>query len=113
MTASPQKAPAPQPRATVALLIGIVVAPFVTTGQTPEALAHSYAVCVGLGIIASAWLDHRRNLRNLVRADLMAIASLYFLTLFEFLLPQSDFNDLVGLEETRAALDACLLGFAG
>jgi len=113
MTAPLQATPAPQPRATLALLGGIALAPLLATGQTPAELAHAYAVGVGLGIVGSLWLDYRRNLRNLVRADLMAIAALYFLTLFEFLFPQVEFNDLVSLEETMPALNACLLGFAG
>src|ERR1051325_9342350 len=43
----------------------------------------------------------------------MAIASLYFLTLFEFLLPQPAFDSIVTIDEVRPALFACLAGFAG
>jgi hypothetical protein len=113
MKPDPAAAPAPRAFATVALLGGIGVAPLVATGETPADLAHTYAICVGVGILISLWLDYQRRLRNLVRADLMAIVSLYFLTLFEFLLPQEDFNKLTTLREAEPALNACLLGFAG
>jgi oligosaccharide repeat unit polymerase len=103
----------PDLRATGVLLAGLVVTSAVGKGTTPVELAHDYAVGVGLSILASLVIDYRRNLRNLVRADLMAIGSLYFLTLFEFLFPQPEFNDLVTVEEVLPALTACLLGFAG
>lgn len=105
--------PTPQWGATMALLACLAITPVVAKGSTPELVAHEYAIGIGLGLAISLLIDYRRNLRNLVRADLMALASLYFLTLFEFLLPQPDFNELVTLEETIPALSACLVGFAG
>jgi hypothetical protein len=105
--------PAPSFQGTIFLLCGLGVAPVIAEGETPVDLAHSYAITVGLSILGSIALDYRRQIRNLVRADLMAILSLYFLTLFEFLLPQSTFNSLVSLAEVHPALDACLCGFAG
>ncbi|PTX91095.1 hypothetical protein DB354_20890 [Opitutus sp. ER46] len=76
-------------------------------------MAHEYAIGVGISFLASLLLDYRGNYRNLVRADVMAISSLYFLTLFEFLAPQPQFDDLVTLDQTRSALVACLWGFTG
>lgn len=113
MMAARIRAPMPDFRATLLLLAGILTAPIAATGDTPAGLAHSYAIWVGLGILASVAADYRGTYRNLIRADLMAIGSFYFLTLFEFLFPQPGFNDLVGLEETRTALLACSAGFAG
>ena len=62
---------------------------------------HEKGANVGLSILASTALDYRGNFRNLVRADLMAIGSLYFLTLFEFLTVQTAFDDLLTLAEVR------------
>lgn len=106
-------APAPSLQATAAMLGGLATTTFLAHGATAEELAHNYALGVGVSLLLGVALDYRRNLRNLVRADLMAIGSLFFLTLFEFLLPQPKFNDLVSLEEVRPALFACIVGFAG
>ena len=105
--------PAAQPRATIALLGSLVVPMFFASGDTSSEIARVYAISVGIGLLASAALDYNGNIRNLVRADLMGLGSLYFLTLFEFLLPQPEFNELVAVHEVRPALDACLIGFAG
>jgi oligosaccharide repeat unit polymerase len=109
----PSHAPAPLPRATVVFLMGLAGTVVAAPTTTAAEVAHGYAIGVGLSILASLALEYRRNLRNLVRADVMAIASLYFLTLFEFLLPQPEFNLMVTLEDTKSALVACLFGFAG
>jgi oligosaccharide repeat unit polymerase len=103
----------PAPGATACLIAGIAVTPSLASGHTASGMAHDYAVFVGLALVLSLVVDYRRNLRNIVRADLMAIASLYFLTLFEFLLPQPAFDSLVTLQEVQPALNACLFGFAG
>jgi oligosaccharide repeat unit polymerase len=84
----------------------------VSTGSTPSALAHDYALGAGLSFAASLLADYRGNIRNLVRADIMALCSLYFLTLAEFLTPQSEFDVQMGLMSIRPALNACILGFA-
>ncbi len=105
--------PTPSPFATGAFLAGLAITPFFTTATTSSRLAHDYAVGVALSFAISLLLDYRRELRNLVRADLMAIGSLYFLTLFEFLLPQPAFDQLVSAEAVAPALHACLIGFAG
>lgn len=95
------------------LLASFVYPLLFASGETASELARGYAISVGVGILASVVLDYRGQLRNLVRADLMGIASLYFLTLFEFLLLQPDFNNLVSVGEVRPALDAVLMGFVG
>ncbi len=57
--------------------------------------------------------DFREGVRNLIRADLMALAAFYFLTFFEFLFPQPGFDEMLGPESTRAAIYIVLTGFAG
>ncbi len=101
------------PAATITLVAGLIVTSIFADGETPSALAHSYAIGVAICLALSLLIDYRREFRNLIRADLMALASLYFLTLFEFLVPQLDFDNLVTLDQVRPALQACLTGFAG
>lgn len=113
MTVSANLTPAPTIRGTLILLASLTYPLFLVAPVTPDQVAHDYAVSVGLGILGSLIFDYAGNLRNLVRADLMGIVSLYFLTLFEFIFPQPEFNDLVALDEIQPALAACLMGFAG
>jgi oligosaccharide repeat unit polymerase len=103
----------PSGNATALFLVGLATTLVAAEGTTPTELAHEYALGVAASFAASLLADYRRDLRNLVRADLMAIASLYFLTLFEFLGPQPIFNTLVNMDEVRPALAACIAGFAG
>lgn len=113
MIRDPNIAPAPNIGATLVLVASLALPSFFATGATASELSQGYALSVCGGVLASLALDYRKNIRNLVRADLMAIASLYFLTLFEFLVPQPEFDNLVSLDEVRPALDAVLMGFAG
>ncbi|MFH1499090.1 MAG: O-antigen polymerase [Verrucomicrobiota bacterium] len=106
-------APAPSPAATFATIIGLLAGYLFLDGETPSLLARSAAWSIGLSLLVGAMVDYRGNLRNLVRTDIMALASLYFLTLFEFLLPQPGFDLMIGLEPTAAALPLCFLAFGG
>lgn len=107
------RTPTANPAGTLLLLIALGAATLFAGGNTPSERAHHVAVITIIGIGLSVLADYRRNLRNLVRADLMAIVSLYFLTLFEFLLPQPDFDALITTSELAPALDGCLVGLAG
>jgi len=113
MKRDPHAAPAPHPAATIVLIAGLAVTAIAARGSTAAETAHNYALGVAIGIVGSLAIDYRHNLSNLVRADLMAIGSLYFLTFFEFLLPQPEINRLVTPEEIGTACDSCLFGFAG
>ena len=57
--------------------------------------------------------DLQRGLRNLVRADLFSLLAFYFLTLFEFLFPQANYDTLVTAHATVKAVVICLWAFAG
>ncbi len=109
---SARHAPAPNPVATFILLFGLAISYLMLSGDTPSALAHNAAIGIGASLLASVIADYRRNLRNLVRTDIMALAALYFLTLFEFLGAQPAFDYLVTVEETKQALPLCHLAFA-
>jgi hypothetical protein len=98
---------------TILALFGLALTGVFLTGETPYDVARFASIGTGLSILASIIFDLRRGVRNLVRADMLAIIGLYFLTLFEFLVPQPEFNSLIEMESTRGAIIACLLGLAG
>ena len=58
-------------------------------------------------------MDLRRGIHNVVRTDWMALMSLYFLTLTEFLVSQGQFNAVAGMESTHTAVIACIIAYAG
>ena len=68
---------------------------------------------MGIGLLVSVIFDVRDGVLNLIRADLLAILALYFLTLFEFLFKQDFFDSLAGVETTRQAILSSMVGFAG
>ena len=68
---------------------------------------------VGIGLILNSLADFQRGLRNLVRADFFSLLAFYFLTLFEFLFPQANYDTLVTAPATVKAVVICLWAFAG
>ena len=94
--------------------LAILFATAVTlNGWRPSDIARYAAVGTAIGLGLSIAFDLRRGVRNLQRADLFAILAYYFLTLFEFLFPQPDFDKMLSRESTIDGLIICLLGFAG
>ncbi len=102
--------PQPAGNATLLLLVGMLLTSLFSGGSTANELANSYAVGVALSLALSFAVDYRGNIRNLVRTDIMALSSLYFLTLSEFLIPQPQVEDMVTAAELAPALTACLVG---
>jgi hypothetical protein len=100
------------PRASGLLVAGVLATSVMVNRATPSEMAHLAAVGAGVSLAVSFLLEMRGVPRNLVRADIMALCSLYFLTLFEFLFPQPRFDALVIAEETGPAINACLFAFA-
>lgn len=82
-------------------------------GDTPSQIAGMAARFVAVGIVASILFDLRMGVRNLIRADTMALAALYFLTLFEYLFPQPEFDLQAERNATMDAVKLCLVGIAG
>jgi hypothetical protein len=95
------------------LLASLLVAWYTLGGDYGSEVAHGAAVYVGIGVVLSAIADSRMGLSNLVRADLFAILSFYFLTLFEFLFPQENYDTLVTAQATHAPVIICLWALAG
>lgn len=95
------------------LLAGLFCTVWFTEASTASELARTYAFAVGISLGLSLLADLKGDPRNLVRTDIMGLASLYFLTLFEFVFRQPMFDTMVEIEDVRPALHACLVAFAG
>jgi len=99
---------------TVMALVCLAVTALVAHGNLPSTLSRASAIGTLLGIVLSIIADLRKGgLRNLIRADLMAILAFYFLTLFEFLFPQPNFDEMSDLHTTHFAIMGVYLGFLG
>lgn len=79
----------------------------------PSEIARYAAIGVGIGLAASVAFDLVLGWRNLIRADLMALASLYFLVFFEFLFDQEKFNSMILSSSLHAGIISSIWGFAG
>ncbi len=110
----PPDHPLPNANGTLAALLGLALTILLARGDTSSSMARAVSIGVLISLAASMVADLRfGGLRNLIRADLMAILAFYFLTLFEFLFPQPNFDQLIGVNPTHKALVCVLIGFAG
>ncbi len=110
----PLECPLPDRRGTGAALLGLVITVLLLKGELPSTLAQKAAIGTLFSLLASIAFDLKLGgLRNLIRADLMAILSFYFLTFFEFLFPQPNFDKLIATASTFTGIYCVLLGFAG
>jgi len=105
--------PHPDVAGSVLCLLGLGVTAYFLRGQTPVDVASFGAMGVLLSLIASMAMDLRKGVHNVVRTDVMALMSLYFLTLAEFLVKQGQYNDTASMEPTRIAVLACIIAIAG
>jgi oligosaccharide repeat unit polymerase len=108
--------PWPRVDATFTALIGLVLTAFAIAsgGQKSSELAATAAYGVGLTLLASFAFEARSGLKNLVRADLMGVLALYYLTLYEFLFEQPFFDKEVRHTDLAyRGIWAVMIGFAG
>ncbi len=105
--------PRPSWNATLVGLIGLAFSWMLSGGDHSSTIAHCGAVGVGLSFGLILLIEARSGLKNLVRADLFAMASFYFLTLYEFLFSQPYFDARVPASGALRALHIVLVGFAG
>jgi hypothetical protein len=106
--------PHPDSNGTIGALIVLALTALLANGELPSTVARIAAIGCLIGIGISVIFDFRLGgLRNLIRADLMAILAFYFLTLFEFLFPQPHFDTLISVGTTRYAIFVVELGFLG
>jgi hypothetical protein len=105
--------PRPVVGGTMAAILGIALTGLVMQGRLPSDMARFAAIGVAVSLVASLLADLRVGVRNLIRADVMAILAFYFLTLFEFLFPQPEFNAMIDVRTTHEAIIVVLIGFGG
>lgn len=99
---------------TLLALLCLAITALVCNGETASTIARVAAYGVATSLTISVAFDVRlAGLRNLIRADLMALMAFYFLTLFEFLFPQPFFDTLATAQMSHQAVLCVLLGFAG
>ena len=105
----------PQPSWTATLigLAGLAFTWMMPGDEHSSILAHHGAIGVGLSFLVILMIEARAGLKNLVRADLFAMASFYFLTLYEFLFRQPFFDARVTPTAAERALHIVYIGFAG
>lgn len=110
----PRSAPnTPDWGATGLFLATLFVTAFFLDGRSSYAVAHRAAIGVGIGLGGLTLLEMRHSWRNLFRADLMAMAALYFLTLFEFWFSQSAFANQITAPLVQQGAELVLWGFGG
>ncbi len=108
--------PTPEPTtvATLVLLAGLFLTAASLAGNTASDVARHGAIGCGVSLALSLVFEAKKGIQNLLRADLIAIFALYFLLFFEFLFPQSKFDELVPYPEAvLPSVRICLLAFAG
>ena len=99
--------------ASVVLLAGCGLATVSTYRDASPSQMAAATSWIWLGAIAvSLAIEARGGIRRLLRADLIAIAALYFLLYFEFLFPQTYFDTLVVPEQAAQACRLTQLGLA-
>ena len=97
--------------ATIILIVSVAFAATAASGESPAEYLQFPAYVIGLGILAAAFVESEGNLRNLVRADWIAIVALYGLTLTEFLFKQPEYNERAIMMEAERALWLFSIGF--
>jgi hypothetical protein len=101
----------PTPTGTGIIIAGLLFAYLnISTDLDPSQMGTQVAIPTGLALALSIWFDSRKGLQNLFRVDIICLASLYFLTLVEFLFPQPYFDTVVTPEQTAGGLSILLLG---
>src|SRR5436309_16104589 len=67
------------PAGTAFAVFGCLVTAIFAQASTASGMARFGAYGMGISLAGSVFLDFRVGLRNLIRADLLALAALYFL----------------------------------
>jgi oligosaccharide repeat unit polymerase len=114
---APWVRPWPRVDATFVALVGLIITAFAMASgrdRYPSQLANTTAIGVLATLALSFAVEARGGLKNLVRPDLVGILALYYLTLYEFLVPQPYFdNNMPDVRATHLALWAVIIGFIG
>ncbi len=110
---APLESPHPVPGGTGFALAAVVFAAVTLPSGSPTEMARYAAIVVGIGLAGSVFMDFKRGVWNLPRADLFSLLAFYFLTLFEFLFPQPKFNTMTTPELAAEGIYVVLVAFAG
>jgi hypothetical protein len=101
------------PAGTAFAVFGCIVTAIFAQASTASGMARFGAYGIGISLAGSVFMDFRLGLRNLIRADLLALAALYFLVFFEFLFPQDRFDLMVSADVAHTGLTAVAIGTIG
>lgn len=105
--------PRPHPIGTTAAVMTIAIALLTLQGQYPADIAAYGAKFTAAALVFSLLFDVQRGISNLIRADILAMLAFYFLTLFEFLFPQTMFNTMARSDSATIATQVVLITFIG
>jgi oligosaccharide repeat unit polymerase len=94
--------------ATLIVLLGAIFTSFTLGGGTPSAMAHHAAVGMGLSLALAGVIEVRRSRTNVLRADLVCMAALYYLLFLEFLFPQPNLDTIARNYEIEPAIQVAL-----
>ncbi|HEV7402494.1 MAG TPA: hypothetical protein VGO11_06200 [Chthoniobacteraceae bacterium] len=111
--ASEDRVTAAVPAGTAFAVFGCLVTAIFAQAGTASGMARFGAYGLGISLAGSVLMDFRVGLRNLIRADLLALAALYFLVFFEFLFPQERFDLMVTPETAHTGITAVAVGAIG
>jgi oligosaccharide repeat unit polymerase len=79
-------------------------------GVTATVNAGMVAKFVGVGILISLIIEYNNGVKNLWRADILAIIGIYVLVLFEFLFNQEALNRKISMVQAYGGLQLTLIG---
>jgi hypothetical protein len=107
-----QTANAPNPAATGCLLVGLMISYlWMLGGSIPSETAGRAAWVLAITLVGSIGLEIKANFKAVLRPDVICLAALFFLTFFEFLLPQPLFDSLARQGSTVRAVTICLIAY--
>lgn len=99
--------------ASFVMVVATLLAYATMQGNQPEEILATPAWIIGAAIAGAALIEAVGNVRNIIRADWIAILAIYGLTLAEFLTAQPDFNIRATVSEAETAMGLFSLGFIG
>jgi hypothetical protein len=102
----------PNVASTGLMIVGLLGSYFtMLQGSTPSETAGRAAWMVAATLVVSMVLEVTSNWKAVLRPDVICLATLFFLTLFEFLFPQPLFDNLAVKSSTITAITLCLIAF--
>ncbi|MBV9275749.1 MAG: hypothetical protein JO333_17780 [Verrucomicrobia bacterium] len=102
----------PNVASTGLMIVGLLGSYFtMLQGSTPSEMAGRAAWMVAATLVVSVGVEVRSNWKAGLRPDVVSLAALFFLTLFEFLFPQPIFDSLAVGSSTITGITLCLIAF--